>query len=53
VGAVVLVEGISDRRAVSSDPAEKRASVLYTRGTLTTEYVVVGVGGVVNRALIA
>jgi hypothetical protein len=26
---------------------------LYTRGTLTTEYVVVGVGGVLNRALIA
>jgi hypothetical protein len=32
---------------------QKRAFALYTRGTLTTEYVVVGVGGVVNRALIA
>lgn len=31
----------------------QRAARLYTRGTLTTVYVVVGVGGVLNRALIA
>ena len=32
---------------------QPRAARLYTRGTLTTEYVVVGVGGVLNLALIA
>ena len=34
-------------------PLSPRAARLYTRGTLTTEYVVVGVGGVLNLALIA
>jgi hypothetical protein len=35
-------------------PANRAAGLrFYTRGTLTTEYVVVGVGGVLNRALIA